>query len=120
MSARANLRVTKLVHGTGLDAPAELRGHRLHAVTNAEHWYTKLKDGRRCGRCIGCGHRFGSARENDAFRSELADRRVTCIPRMDLAVDAELAHTTRNQLRVLRTEIEDEDSVSVYVGHEMR
>ena len=120
MSARANLRIAELVHGTGLDAPAELRGHRLHAVANAKHRHAELEHGSRCSGRTSHRHRLGATREDDAFRAELADRRITRIPRMNFTVDAELAHTTRNQLRVLRTEIENEDSVSVYVGHEMR
>jgi hypothetical protein len=35
---------------------------------------------------------------------------------VDLAVNAELAHATRDQLRVLRAEIEDQDPVRVDVG----
>jgi hypothetical protein len=35
---------------------------------------------------------------------------------MDFAIHAELAHATRDQLRVLRTEIEDQDPVGVDVA----
>ncbi len=37
VAASAHLRVAEFVHGAGLDAAAELRGHRLHAVADAEH-----------------------------------------------------------------------------------
>jgi hypothetical protein len=35
---------------------------------------------------------------------------------VDFAVDAQLAHATRDQLRVLRAEVEDQDPVRVDVG----
>jgi hypothetical protein len=34
---------------------------------------------------------------------------------MDLAIDAALAHTSRNELRVLRTEVENQDAMRMDV-----
>ncbi len=120
MTARADFSITKFMNGARLDSTAELRSHGLHAVANTEHRYAKLKyRRRRCGR-TGNGHRLGTAREDDAFRAEFANSVVTGIPRMDLAIHTELAYAPRDELRVLRTEIENEDSVGVDVGHEMR
>ena len=39
------------------------------------------------------------------------DERVVDVVRMDLAVDVRLAQAPRDELRVLRAEIEDEDAV---------
>ena len=44
------------------------------------------------------------------------DRLVAAVPGQDLAVDADLAHAPRDQLRVLRAEVEDQDPVGVDVG----
>ena len=113
------------MHRTGLDATAELRSHGLHAIADAEHRYAELEyrgrsRGRTCDR-----HRLGTARKNDALGAEGADVRLTRIPGVDLAVHAEFAHTPRNELGVLRTEIENQNPVGVDVGrcsasHEMR
>ncbi len=61
------------------------------------------------------GDGLGAAGEDDAARAEGADVGAAGIPGMDLAVDAELAHATGDQLGVLRTEIEDQDAVGVDV-----
>ena len=61
------------------------------------------------------GHRFGAAGKDDALRLEFADRGIRDIPGMHLAVHAELAHAARDQLRVLRAEVEDQDPVGVDV-----
>ena len=50
-----------------------------------------------------------AAGENDPGGRELADERVGDVERMDLAVDVELAHAARDELRVLRAEVEDQD-----------
>ncbi len=42
--------------------------------------------------------------------------RIADVPGMDLAVDAQLAHAPRDQLGVLRAEVEDQDAVGVDVG----
>ncbi len=39
------------------------------------------------------------------------------VPGPDFAVDADLADTPRNQLGVLRAEVEDEDLVAMDIGH---
>ena len=45
---------------------------------------------------------------------------VAGVPGVDLAVDAELAHAPRDQLRVLRAEVEDQDPVGVDVAADGR
>ena len=51
------------------------------------------------------------------FGAELRDLGRIVVPGPDLAIDADLADAARDQLRVLRAEIEDEDLVGVDVGH---
>jgi len=115
VTASAYLGVAEFVHGTGFDAAAELRRHRLHAVADAEHRDTELENCRRCGWRAGLRNRLGAARQDDAARAEGTHRLVACVPRVDLAVDAELAYATSDQLRVLRAEVEDQDPVGVDV-----
>ena len=70
-----------------------------------------------CGatRRLRFGHRFRAAGENDAARAESADFGVADVPGMDLAVDAAFAHAPRDQLRVLRAEVENQDAMRVDV-----
>ncbi len=53
VAARADLGIAELVHVARLDGAAELRGHGLHAVADAEHGHAELPDHvlRRAGRC---------------------------------------------------------------------
>src|SRR5262249_2206673 len=60
--------------------------------------------------------RLGAAGENHAARGERTHLRVTDVPGVDLAVDAELAHASGDELRVLRAEIEDQDAMRMNVG----
>ena len=56
--------------------------------------------------------------------AEVADERVADVAGMDLAVDAGFAHAARDQLRVLRAEVEDEDLFVMHAAcgrpHSMR
>ena len=70
--------------------------------------------GARGGAVVGDG--FRAAGEDDAARAESADGGVTGVPREDLAIDADLAHAPRDQLRVLGAEVEDQDPVGMDVG----
>ena len=60
---------------------------------------------------------FGPAREDDALRRELAHEVVADVVRMDLAVDVRLAQAARDELRVLRAEVEDQDPGVGRCGH---
>lgn len=64
-------------------------------------------------------HGLGTAGEDDAFGSELANRFVIHVERVQFAVHADFTHAAGNQLGVLGTEVEDQDAVSVNVeGHD--
>src|SRR5688500_1982933 len=52
-----------------------------------------------------------AAGKDDAARRERADEVVTDIVGMDLAVDLRFAQPTRDELRDLRSEVEDQDAV---------
>jgi len=99
----------------GCDRAAELRRQRLHAVADAKHGHAPL------GQCVGNLRRAGrahglrAAAENDAGGRELRNLFRAGVVRQDLAVDAHLAHTARDQLRVLAAEIDDEDALAVRI-----
>ncbi len=90
------------------DLAAEGLRHRLHAVTDAEHGDAELEDLGIDHRGAGLVDRRGAAREDDAERvapPQLVDRGVV---REDLREDAQLADPPGDQLRVLGTEVEDD------------
>ena len=116
VAARPDLGVAELADAARHHAAAELRRHGLHAVADAEHRHAELEHRARRRRRARRGHRLRAAGEDHAARTEGAHRGVAHVPGMDLAVDAELAHAARDQLRVLRAEVEDQDAVGVDVG----
>ena len=115
VAAGADLGIAELVHLAGLHLAAQLLRHGLHAVADAEHGNLRIPHGFRREGCIFLQHRLGAAGQNDAFRIERGHIGVADIPGMYFAVDAELANTARDELRVLRAEVEDEDAVGVDV-----
>ncbi len=120
VAAGAHLGVAVLVVAGGLHPPAELVGHGLHAVADAEHRHAQSEHRLRRPRRLLGGDRLRPAGEDHAPGSELADGRVVHVPGVDLAVDPRLAHPPGNQLGVLGTEVEDQDPVLVDVGAHAR
>ncbi len=60
-------------------------------------------------RRVALGHALRAAGQDDPGGREISDERVAHVERVNLAVDVELAHAPRDELRVLRAEIEDQD-----------
>jgi hypothetical protein len=118
--ADRDARVAELAMMPRLDLAAELLRHRLHAVADAEDRHAGVEHLLRCVRRAGFDARLRAAREDDALRRELRDLRGIVVPRPDLAIHADLAHAARDELGVLRAEIEDEDLVGVDVVHSAR
>jgi hypothetical protein len=111
-----DLGVAELPLAGGGDATAELLCHGLHAVADTEHRHAELEHRGRGARRVGRRDRLGSAGEDHAARPERTHLRITHVPRVDLAVDAELADAPGDQLRVLRPEIEDQDALCMDIG----
>ena len=98
------------------DTAAELLGHRLHAVADAEYGNTELehrlrRDGRRH-----VGDRFRPARQDDALGTEGANVLVADVPGKNLAVHAAFTYAPRDELGVLRAEIENQNPVRMDIG----
>ena len=99
----------------GFGLAAQLLGHRLHAVADAQQRQAAVEHVlRRARRAVFSG-RFGAARQDDALGRERGDLGRIMVPGPDFAVDAQLADAAGDQLCVLRAEIEDEDFVAVEI-----
>ena len=91
-----------------VDAAAELERHELHAVTDAERRDAELEERRiDARRVVGVDGRRAAA-EHERVRIARAHRLGRDRVADELGVDAALAHATRDQLRVLAAEVEDE------------
>ena len=92
-----------------LDLAAQVLGQQLQAVADAEHGDAELEDrgvGQRRGLRI---HARRAAREDDALGLERRDFRGGRVVAQDDRIDVALADAPRNDLRVLRAEVQDDD-----------
>ena len=113
--ARADLRVAELPVARGFHVTAELRCHGLHAVTDAEQRHARLEHRVRRANFLRVLHGLRTAGEDDAPRRERGQLRGIDVEGTDLAVHPCLAHAAGDELRVLGTEIEDQDPIRVDV-----
>ena len=111
VAMRAHLGVAELAVVGGLDPAALLHRHREHAVADAQNRHPQVPHRLRRAQLVLLVGRGVAARQDDAFRRERADERVAHIVRVDLAEHVRLAHATRDQLRDLGAEVEDQDLV---------
>ena len=114
-----NLCGAEFAPARALDLAAQLGGHGLHAVADAEHWYAHLEHVARRLQALGVVHRLGAAREDHRPGVKGLDRGRIRIAGVDLAIDAEFAYAAGDQLGVLGAEIEDQDPISVDVEHQL-
>ena len=91
------------------DLAAEMQRHLLDAVAEAQDRDAELEDsGVHVRRALGV-HARRAAGEDDRRGCAARDLLGGDVERHDLRVDAGLADATRDELRVLRAEVEDED-----------
>ena len=105
----ADIRPPELRAVGALDPAAEVPGHELHPVTDAEHGHAELEDPRIGQRRALGVDRGGPAREDERKRPPGGDRRRRGRVVDELRVDAALPDAPRDQLRVLAAEVDDED-----------
>ena len=110
------LRVAVLAVGRAIDGAAEQLGHQLQAVADAEDGDFQVEDLGVDERRAGLLDAERAPGEDDPARSKGADLLHRHRARVDFAVHVQLANAARDQLRVLRTEIEDEDLLGMQVG----
>jgi len=111
MAVRTHFRVAEFAMVAPLDLAAELHGHRLHPVADAEHRHAEIPHGLRRAQLMVFVRARVTARQDHRLRREFADEFVGHVVRMDFAVDVRFAHAARNQLGDLRTEVENQDFV---------
>src|SRR5258705_9743398 len=109
MIASERFSIAEFAYASTLDAAAELSRHRLHAIADAEHRRAQRPGGLRCSGSVAFRNAARSAGKDDAARRECADEIVADVVRVDLAVDVQLSKPAGDQLRVLRTEVEDQN-----------
>ncbi len=102
-----DLGMTILALRRRVNLSAERMGQGLHSITDPKDGQTCFEDEiLNIGRALFI-HRLGSTRKDESLgldRKDLFHRRV---PGEQLAIDLRLTHTPRNDLRILRTEIEN-------------
>jgi len=115
VAAGPHLRVAIFVVVGILHPAAQLRRHGLHTVADTQHRYAQFEHQGGSDRRAAAGDTFRTAGEDHAVRVKHPHVVVAHIPGMDFAVDADLSHPAGDQLGVLRTEVQDQDSVGVDV-----
>ena len=92
-----------------LDLPAEILGQELQAVANAQHRDAQLEDGAvRQRRVLGIDA-GRAARQDEALGVQPGDFPRRRVVAQDDRIDVALADAPRDDLRVLRAEIQDDD-----------
>ena len=91
------------------DVAAELVGHQLGAVADAEDGDAARPDGRIRPRRARVVDRVGAARQDDRARAATLELLVRRVVRQQLRVDVELADAPGDELRELAPEVEDDD-----------
>src|SRR5205823_1554870 len=92
--------------------PAELMGDELQTVADAEHRLVIVEDAVVNVWRIGVIDRTWAAAQDYAGRIVALDLVPGCIARQHDGEDVEFADATRDQLCVLRAEVEDDDGLS--------
>ena len=115
----ADLELTATVFTLGgmFDFPAEVMGHELHAVADAENRNAQIENLRvwlRRALRINTGW---AAAQDQPLRREGTQFRGRRIVREDLRVNLTLANPPRDDLGVLRPEIEDDEAGSSRTSH---
>lgn len=112
----ADFGVAELTLRAAFDAAAELLGHRLHAVADAENRNAGFEHGLAglvVAFFIGAHVRAG---KNDALRVVFADEFRRHVVGMNFTVDVGFAHAAGDELGHLAAEVENEDAVVRHVS----
>ncbi len=101
--------VAELPLRRALDRSAERVGHQHHAVADPERGHAEREDGRVRSRRAGLEHAHRPARQDDARGPAPRDLGRGGRRRQNLRIHGEFTQAARDELGVLRTEIEDDD-----------
>ena len=106
-----DLGAAELAVVAAFDLAAELLGHRLLAVADAEHRHAGLIDRLGCERGALLMHRGGAAGEDHRLRPHREEGSFRLLVGHDLAIDLLLPHPARDELGDLGAEIDDQNLV---------
>ena len=106
-----NERPAKFAAFAFADMPAKLHHHRLLAIADTKNGQSAVKNYLRGTRGVGVCGGCRAAGQNDALWLHPRKRRLGIVERRDFGIDPGLAHTARDQLRNLASEIDDQDGV---------
>ncbi|PAV71363.1 hypothetical protein WR25_00005 [Diploscapter pachys] len=98
------------------DVAAQLRGHDLLAVTDAEDRQTGIEEALRHARAVLGRDRGRTTGQDDAGRLDPVEGLVGGLEGRDLRIDPSLSHPAGDELRDLAAEIDDENAVAVLHG----
>ena len=96
---------------------AQLLGHGLHAVADAQYRHAQFEHHTGRPRGVGRRHRFRAAGQDDAVGVEPADIGFRYVVGPEFAINTDFPHPARDQLGVLGSEIKDQDALGVNIGH---
>ena len=82
----------------------------LKPVADSQNRNIQIKDQLRRARRPFFGNGFRTARKDDATRAKLFDKLRVNIPGINFTVDARLSNTSCDELRILRTKVENKDA----------
>jgi len=106
-----HLGVTELAGVAPRHFAAQLHGHGLHAVADAQHRHAGVPHGLRRTQLVVFVGAGVAARQDDALGAEGLDELVRHVVGVDLAVDVGFAHAAGDQLGDLGAKVEDQDLV---------
>ena len=109
-----NFRVAVLAFSRGTHLPAERIDHELQSVADAEHGNAEIEDTLIGQRRVFVVHRRRAARQNDSHRRIAANFFQAGVEGQDDRENFLFADAARNQLRILRAEVEDNDGLGFH------
>ncbi|KFB72840.1 MAG: hypothetical protein AW09_001948 [Candidatus Accumulibacter phosphatis] len=115
VAACAHFGIAEFASAGTLDLAAQLLGHALHAVADAQHGYAKLEHQRRDLEVRHFVDRIRPSGENDSLWSEVANELCRDVVGMQLAIHLLLADAASNQLGDLRAKVENQNFL---MGHD--
>ena len=92
-----------------LHLSAQMMRHQLHSIANTEHRDSEGKDFWVEMWCAFVVNTRGTARENKPVRFQPCDFSCRCVEANNFRIHLQLPHAAADDLRVLRTEIENEN-----------
>ena len=109
VAQQLNLRVAVLALVGGADFAAQLVHHELQAVADAQHRQSKMQDALVGRRRVGVIDGRRPARQHDARRRIALDLVERCGAGQHDGEDVLFADAARDELRILRAKVEDDD-----------